>query len=70
VCGIENVVGYIPTSVGKNEQWPSIVNIAEENRLNFCKALNGKTLFSILYGTYTVALQELKAFAEGEQTSR
>jgi hypothetical protein len=25
------------------------------------KALNGKTLFSALYGTYTVALQELKA---------
>jgi hypothetical protein len=27
----------------------------------FCKALNGKTLFSALYGTYTVALQALKA---------
>jgi hypothetical protein len=28
---------------------------------NFCKALSGKTLFSALYGTHTVALLELKA---------
>jgi hypothetical protein len=47
--------------MGESEQWSSIVNIAEENRQNFCKALNRKTLFSVLHGTYTVALQELKA---------
>jgi hypothetical protein len=61
VCDIEDVAGYTPASVGETEQWSSIVNMAEENRQNFCKALNGKTLFSALYGTYTVALQELKA---------
>jgi hypothetical protein len=33
----------------------------EENRQNFCKVLNGKNLFNALYGTYTVALHELKA---------
>jgi hypothetical protein len=32
----------------------------EENRTNFCKALSGKTLYSALYGTYTVSLNELK----------
>jgi hypothetical protein len=52
---------YIPASVGESEQWSSIVNIAEENRQNFCKVLNGKTLFSALHGKYTVTLQEFKA---------
>jgi hypothetical protein len=47
--------------VGERQQWSAIVNTADENRQNFCKALTGKTLFSALYGTYTVALQELKA---------
>jgi hypothetical protein len=61
VCDIEDVAAYTPASVGKSEQWSSIVNIADENSQNFCKALNGKTLFSALYGTYTVALQKLKA---------
>jgi hypothetical protein len=32
----------------------------EENRANYCKALSGKTLYSALYGTYTVTLNELK----------
>jgi hypothetical protein len=35
--------------------------MAEENRQNFCKVLNGKNLFSALYGMYTVTLHELKA---------
>jgi hypothetical protein len=61
VCDIEDVAGYTPASVGESDQWSSIVNTADKNRQNFCKALTGKTLFSALYGTYTVALQELKA---------
>jgi hypothetical protein len=61
VCDIEDVAGYTPASAGESEQWSSIVNIAEENKQNFCTALNMKTLFSALYGTYIVALQELKA---------
>jgi hypothetical protein len=47
--------------VGNSEQWPAIVNSAEENRQNLCKALSGKALFSALYATYTIALHELKA---------
>jgi hypothetical protein len=61
LCDIEDIARHTPASVRESEQWSSIVNIAEENRQNFCKALNGKTLFSALCGTYTVALQELKA---------
>jgi hypothetical protein len=58
---IEEMARYTSASVGESEQWSSIVNTAEENRQNFCKVLNGKNLFSALYGTYTVALHELKA---------
>jgi hypothetical protein len=60
LCDIEDVAGYTPAPVGESEQWSAIVNAVEENTQNFCKALTGKTLFSALYGTYTVALQELK----------
>jgi hypothetical protein len=57
----EGVAAYTPASVGDSEQWSAIVNSAEENRQNICKALSGKILFSTLYGTYTVAFHELKA---------
>jgi hypothetical protein len=35
--------------------------MAQENEESYCKCLHGKPLFSALYGTYTVTLQELKA---------
>jgi hypothetical protein len=47
--------------VGDSEQWSSIVSRAEGNRQNICKVLSGMNQFSALYGTYTVALHELKA---------
>jgi hypothetical protein len=47
--------------VGDTEQWSTVVNTADDNRQHFCEALSVKTLFSALHGTYTVALQELKA---------
>jgi hypothetical protein len=37
------------------------VNSGEENRENFCKTLDRKPLFSALYGTYMVTMNELKA---------
>jgi hypothetical protein len=55
------MASYTPASVGEREQWSSIVSTVEENRHNFCKPLNGKTLFSAMYGRYTVALLEFKA---------
>jgi hypothetical protein len=69
VCDIEDVAGYTPASVGESQEWSAIVNTADENRQNFCKALIGKTLFSALYGTYTVALQELKAVLKVSNTT-
>jgi hypothetical protein len=38
----------------------TVVNSAE-NRANFCKFLDGKSIFSALYGMYTVTLNKLKA---------
>jgi hypothetical protein len=56
LCDIEDVAGYTPASVGDSVQWSSIVKATEENRRNFCKALDVKTLYSALYGTYTELL--------------
>jgi hypothetical protein len=69
VCDIEDVAGYTPASVGESQEWSAIVNTADDNRQNFCKALTGKTLFSALYGTYAVALQELKAVLKASNTA-
>jgi hypothetical protein len=58
---IEDVARHIPASVRESAEWAAIVNAAEENGASYCRALHGKPLFSALYGTYTVTLQELKA---------
>jgi hypothetical protein len=70
---IEDVAGDTPASVGEIAEWAAIVNAAEENRASYCKGLHGKTLFSTLYGTYTVILDELKdllkASTQADQTN-
>jgi hypothetical protein len=58
---IEDVARHIPASVGESAVWSAIVNAAEENGSSYCKGLRGKPLFSAMYSTYTVTLQELKA---------
>jgi hypothetical protein len=68
LCEIEDVAGYTSASVGDSDQWSSIMNTAEDKVQNSCKALGGKTLYSALYGTYTVALPELKVLLK-ESTS-
>jgi hypothetical protein len=60
LCDIEDVAGYTPAAVGLSDKWTAIVSTAEDNRASYCKALSGKLLISALYGTYTVALKELK----------
>jgi hypothetical protein len=60
LCDIEALAGCTPASVVESEEWAAVVRSAEHNRESFCKALSGKHLFSALYGTYTVTLNELK----------
>jgi hypothetical protein len=50
------MAGRTPASVGESAEWAAIVNAAEENGANYWKALIQKTIFSALYGTYTVTL--------------
>jgi hypothetical protein len=60
LCNIEDMAGYTPASVGESDVWTSIVNAAEDNWENYCKALSRKTLYNALYGTYRVTLSKLK----------
>jgi hypothetical protein len=70
---IEDIVGHTPASVGESTEWVVTVNTVEENGAHYCKALHGKTLFSALYGTYTVISDELwamlKASTLADQTN-
>jgi hypothetical protein len=50
---IETLTTCTPASVEESPEWTSIVN--------FCKSLDGKPLFSVLDGMYTVTLNEMKA---------
>jgi hypothetical protein len=61
LCHIESLASFTPSAVGNSPEWQAVVSSAEENRANYCKALSGKTLLNAMYGTYTVALQELKS---------
>jgi hypothetical protein len=55
---IEDVARHIPASVGESAEWAANVNAAEENGASYCKGLDGKPLFTALYGTCTVTLHE------------
>jgi hypothetical protein len=58
---IEILARSRPARVGESSHWTTTLNSAEENRAKFCKFLDGKSLFSALYGMYTVTLKELVA---------
>jgi hypothetical protein len=57
---IDDLASCTPTSVGESKEWATIVSSDEDNRESYCKALHSKTSFSALYGTHTVAPNELK----------
>jgi hypothetical protein len=69
LCATEDVAGYTPAVVGESAEWTAVVSSAEDNRANYCKDLTGKTLFSALYGTYTVTLKELKSLLKASTTA-
>jgi hypothetical protein len=51
--------------VKESSEWTSIESNAEEKRANFYKTLDGKMLFSAIYGMYAVTLNKLKAAQKG-----
>lgn len=68
LCDIEDAAGLTPAAVGESAEWAAIISTAEGNRVNYCKALSGKTLVSALYGNYTVTLNELKSLVKASAT--
>jgi hypothetical protein len=60
LCDLEDLARSTPAPVGQSEEWAAVIRAAEDNRESYSVALQGKTLYSALYGTYTVTLSELK----------
>jgi hypothetical protein len=61
ICDIEDLAGCTPAAIWESTQWTEIVNTAEDNRANYCKALSSMVLLSALHWAYTVALKKLKS---------
>jgi hypothetical protein len=68
-CRIGEVAACTPAAVVESAEWTAIVNTAEDNRASYCKALSGKLLYCALYGTYTVALTELKSLLKASNSA-
>jgi hypothetical protein len=51
---IVSLSGCTPSSVGESESWRLTTENAKQDRLNLCKVLHGKCLFSALVGTKRV----------------
>jgi hypothetical protein len=64
------MAGYAPASEGESDKWSAIVNTVEENRVNYCKALSGKTLHPLPakvgtnFGNKRQALGRYSSFAD------
>jgi hypothetical protein len=58
---IVNLVECTPAKLGKISEWTTVVNSAEEDRSSFCKVLDGKLLFSVLYSMDRAIPNEMKA---------
>jgi hypothetical protein len=67
LCDIEDVACYKPVSVREFADWSSKINTEEESRASYCIALIGKFLYSALYGTYAVILNDLKAVVKASK---
>jgi hypothetical protein len=57
---IEVASRHTQATVGESVKWTLIVSTVVDDRASYCKAFNGKPLFSALYDTYTVTFIELK----------
>jgi hypothetical protein len=58
---LEALAGCTPRPVGESEEYAAVIRAAENNLESYSVALQGKTLYSALYGNYTVTLNELKS---------
>jgi hypothetical protein len=57
---IVSLASCTPTTVGQSQEWAGIVSTAQEDKEKLCTILQGKGLFSALYGVYSLTLANLK----------
>jgi hypothetical protein len=53
---VASLAGCTPKKTGESEEWVSVVHLAEADRVRFCRALEGKSLLTALYGVYSITL--------------
>jgi hypothetical protein len=58
---LQSLAGCTPKSVGESVEWAAVIGAAEDNLESYSMALQGKPLYSALYGSYTVTLNDLKS---------
>jgi hypothetical protein len=70
LCDLEALAACTPKSVGESEESADIIAAAEDNLEDYSVALQGKPLYSALYGSYTVTLNELKSLLKSRGQAR
>jgi hypothetical protein len=74
LCSNEDLASCTPVSVGESVECASKVSSADDNFDSYFKALCGRALFSALYGTNTLTLNELihvlKVISQAGQTKQ
>jgi hypothetical protein len=67
---LQSLAGCTPRPVGESEEWAAIIRAAEDNLESYSMTLQGKTLYSALYGSYTVTLNDLKHILKSSGLAR
>jgi hypothetical protein len=70
LCDLQSLAGCTPRPVGESEEWAAVIRAAEDNLESYSVALQGKTLYSALYGSYTVKLNDLKHILKSSGQAR
>jgi hypothetical protein len=70
LCDLEALAGSTPKSVGESEEWAAVIGAAGDNLVRYSVALQGKPLYTALYGSYTVTLNELKSLLKSSTQAR
>jgi hypothetical protein len=67
---LQSLAGCTPRPVGESEEWAAVIRAVEDNMESYSMALQGKTLYSSLCGSYTVTLNDLKHILKSSGQAR
>jgi hypothetical protein len=70
LCDLEALAGCTPRPVRESEEWAAVIRTSEDNLESYSVALQGKALYSALYGNYTVTLNDLKGVLQSSNQAR